>query len=114
MNVQLTVQEMEALKLIATGKVCCQGLAENLKVSRPTAARVVSSLRKKGFRVATRREESYWRYEILPEKDVSARGIVGMLGGKAARDASTHHDDYLIEDTEEKARKAKKSLKRGA
>ena len=114
MNIELTLQEMDALRLIATKKVSCQRLAKNLKVSRPTAARVVSSLRKKGFRVSTRREQAHWCYEILPQKDLSAKSIVGMLGAKAPKDGSTHHDNYIIEELEARSKKAKKNLKRGA
>jgi biotin operon repressor len=114
MNVDLTLQEIEALKLIATKKVSCEGLAESLKVSRPTAARVVSSLRKKGFRVSTRREQAHWSYEILPQPDRSIKNMIGMLGSKAPKDGSARHDDYIIEQLEEKSRKAKKSLKKGA
>ena len=114
MKVDLTLQELDALRLIATKNVSCQGLAENLKVSRPTAARVVSSLRRKGFRVATRREQAHWSYEILPHTDTAVKNIIGMLGSKTPTDASTHHDEYIVEELEGKSRKSKKGLKRGA
>ncbi len=112
MNVDLTLQEMNALKFISTGQLSCQTLAESLKVSRPTAARVVASLRKKGFRVSTRREQTHWRYEILPQKDLSGLEVIGMLGSKAPKEASARLDDYLIDEIEKKVRKAKKSLRR--
>jgi len=114
MNVKLTMQEMRALRLISEREFSCERLAGALKVSRPTAARIVASLRRKGFRISTRREQGHWSYELMQVRDNSLKSIIGLSGSKAPSNGSMRHDDYLVELHEQKTHKPSKAMKRGA
>ena len=82
-RVRLTDTEEKAYILICQRRVGTDALAERLRVSRATAARLVASLRRKGLRVVSVREGGAWHFE-LKNREESAREhwrrLRGMLG----------------------------------
>ena len=59
----------EAISLLKTKHLDAGQLATELGVSRPTAQRIVSELRRRGNKIRSIREEHGWRYELLITPD---------------------------------------------
>ena len=59
----------ETLFLLKTKHLDAGQLAIELGVSRPTAQRIVSELRRRGNKIRSIREEFGWRYELLITPD---------------------------------------------
>jgi biotin operon repressor len=95
---QSGVIEQQALHIIRTRRVSCAGLAHALDVSRRTAARAISNLRKQGHRVRSVRDGTRWYYAMA---DRSARArkdpLFDLIGFVATgvRDGAIQHDHYL-------------------
>ena len=80
---KLTEAEEKAYLLICQRRVGTDALAEGLRVSRATAARVVALLRRKGFRVVSVREGGAWHFELRNREDGARerwRRLRGMVG----------------------------------
>jgi biotin operon repressor len=54
----------KAVHLLKRKQLNAGQLAVELDVSRPTAQRIVSELRKRGYKIRSVRDESGWRYEL--------------------------------------------------
>jgi hypothetical protein len=70
---QIEQRFRRAVCLIEGGPVDAQRLADALKVSRPTAHRIVTELRRRGFSIRSIRDEQGWRYELLGKPSGSAQ-----------------------------------------
>jgi biotin operon repressor len=80
---KLTKMEERAYLLICQQRVGTDALADSLRVSRATAARVVALLRKKGVRVVSVREGGAWHFELRNREDAARerwRRLRGMVG----------------------------------
>jgi len=55
----------EAVNLMKTKQLDARQLALELGVSRPTAQRIVTELRQRGYKIRSIREEPGWRYELV-------------------------------------------------
>ena len=55
----------KTIDLLGGTKLNAGQLALELGVSRPTAQRIVTELRRRGYRIRSVREESGWRYELM-------------------------------------------------
>ena len=55
----------KALALIKAKRLNSGQLAAELGVSRPTAHRIVTELRRRGYAIRSVREEDGWQYEIV-------------------------------------------------
>lgn len=55
----------EAVNLMKTKQLDARQLALELGVSRPTAQRMVTELRQRGYKIRSIREEPGWRYELV-------------------------------------------------
>jgi len=107
----LTDEGIQLLAEINAGRATSTTLASRLRVSRPTVARILASLRKKGIRISSRRTEVGWFYELSPAIDPRLERIVGMspLGRKARILKS--HDAELVQYLESKSRKRSRTVK---
>jgi Mn-dependent DtxR family transcriptional regulator len=54
-----------AINLLGKKRLNAGQLALELGVSRPTAQRIITELRKRGHRIRSIRDESGWRYELI-------------------------------------------------
>jgi len=59
----------EVVDLIKARQLDARQLALELGVSRPTAQRIVSELRRRGYKIRSVRDESGWRYELVGKLD---------------------------------------------
>jgi len=96
MFADLNQQEFKAIRLIATKHLSCSGLAKEMKVSRATAAKMISELRKKGLYISTTRDSVGWFYQLRAIQDPELADLVGA-GGRGGRDYSTSVDEDLLE-----------------
>ena len=64
----------EAINLIKTKHLDARQLALELGVSRPTAQRIITELRQRGYRIRSIREEPGWRYELVNIPDSAKAG----------------------------------------
>jgi hypothetical protein len=55
----------EAINLMKTKQLDTRQLALELRVSRPTAQRIITELRQRGYKIRSIREEPGWRYELV-------------------------------------------------
>ncbi len=55
----------ETITLIKRKQLDARQLAVELGVSRPTAQRIVTELRRRGYKIRSIRDESGWRYELV-------------------------------------------------
>lgn len=55
----------KAVELIGKKQLNAGQLAEELGVSRPTAQRIITELRRRGYKIRSIRDESGWRYELV-------------------------------------------------
>lgn len=104
MFVTLSNLELKVMRLITSAHFSCGSLAEELTVSRATAAKMISSLRKKGLRISTRRDTAGWFYELLAKPDPGLAGLVGA-GGRGGRAYSASIDQDLVEHANDEAKK---------
>jgi len=82
-KLKLTEAEERAYILICQHRVGTDALAEGLRVSRATAARLVASLRGKGVRVVSVREGGTWHFELRNREEAARerwRRLRGMVG----------------------------------
>jgi biotin operon repressor len=92
--------EQKALLLLCGGRLSCDGLAGALGVSRPTAARLVARLRRRGVRIVSLRENGSWSYEVRNRRGLAARQwrrlrrCVGMI--RRPRPEPMKQEDRLI------------------
>lgn len=96
MFANLDLEELRAIRLIATTHLSCSGLAKEMKVSRATAAKMISELRKKGFYISTTRDSVGWFYRLRANQDPGLADLVGV-GGRGRRDYSISADEDLLE-----------------
>lgn len=54
-----------AVDLLGRKQLNAGQLALELGVSRPTAQRIVTELRRRGYKIRSVRDESGWRYELV-------------------------------------------------
>ncbi len=54
----------KAIDLLGRTQSNAGQLASGLGVSRPTAQRIITELRKRGYKIRSVRDESGWRYEL--------------------------------------------------
>ena len=54
----------KAVELMGKKQLNAGQLAEELGVSRPTAQRIITELRRRGHKIRSVRDESGWRYEL--------------------------------------------------
>lgn len=111
MFVTLEDQEIELLAAINSGRATSTVLASRLRVSRPTVARILASLRKKGVRVSSRRTGHGWFYELNPLMDPQLDRIVGMLDHDPSSRNLKPHDEELIRYLNSKSKKASSKVK---
>jgi biotin operon repressor len=64
----------EAISLISRKQLDAKQLALELGVSRPTAQRIVTELRQRGYKIRSVREEPGWRYELVNIPDSADSG----------------------------------------
>ncbi len=64
----------EAINLIKTKQLDARQLALELGVSRPTTQRIVTELRRRGYKIRSIREESGWRFELVCIPDSAKSG----------------------------------------
>ncbi len=91
--------DLKALELIRRGRVSAAGLGAALGVSWRTTIRLISRLRRQGYRITAVREGRRWWYRLengadLRQPDDPLLGLAGMVG-TGLRDGSVHHDHYL-------------------
>lgn len=82
-KLRLTGVEEQTYLLICQRRLGTDALAEGLRVSRATAARLVASLRRKGVRVLSVREGGAWHFELRNRVDAARerwRRLRGMVG----------------------------------
>jgi len=104
MFVTFSDSEVKTLRLITSRHLSCAALAKELKVSRATAAKIISSLRHKRVPISTRRDSAGWFYELLPKPDPDLAGLIGA-GGRGGRAYSISVDEDLVEHLGEEASK---------
>ena len=104
MFARLSNVELKVVRLITSRHLSCGSLAKELKVSRATAAKLISSLRKKRLRISTRRDAGGWFYELLAQPDPGLADLIGA-GGLGGGDDSTSIDQNLVEHLDDKAQR---------
>ena len=62
-----------AIAVIESGSADARRLADALRVSRPTAHRIVAELRRRGFVIRSVHDEQGWRYELVSRPDSPSR-----------------------------------------
>ena len=55
----------KAIMLISEKQMNSKQLALELAVSQPTAQRIITELRRRGYKIRSVRDESGWRYELV-------------------------------------------------
>jgi biotin operon repressor len=64
----------ETITLIKRKQLDARQLALELGVSRPTVQRIVTELRRRGYKIRSIREESGWRFELVYIPDSAKSG----------------------------------------
>jgi Mn-dependent DtxR family transcriptional regulator len=62
---QIEQRFQKAIMLISKKQINARQLALELGVSQPTAQRIITELRKRGYQIRSVRDESGWRYELV-------------------------------------------------
>jgi Mn-dependent DtxR family transcriptional regulator len=62
---QIEQRFQKAIMLISKKQINARQLALELRVSQPTAQRIITELRNRGYQIRSIRDESGWRYELL-------------------------------------------------
>src|SRR5262245_43718986 len=106
MVAELSLLDLKIIGLITTKHLSCGLLARELKVSRATAAKLIASLRKKGFPISATRNTKGWFYEIKVQQDLELSKLIGA-GGRGSKNYSISIDQYLIEQIHAGSRKKK-------
>ncbi len=57
----------KAIDLIAESSLDAKHLAATLSVSRPTAQRITSELKRRGYKIRSVHDDHGWHYELLNE-----------------------------------------------
>ncbi|WP_411161810.1 HTH domain-containing protein [Dehalococcoides mccartyi] len=61
----------KAIELLGRKRLNAGQLALELGISRPTAQRIVTELRNRGYKIRSVRDESGWGYEIVDDQKSS-------------------------------------------
>jgi len=61
---QIEQRFQKAIMLISKKQMNARQLALELGVSQPTAQRIITELRNRGYQIRSVRDESGWRYEL--------------------------------------------------
>lgn len=61
---QIEQRFQKAIMLISKRQMNARQLALELGVSQPTAQRIITELRNRGYQIRSVRDESGWRYEL--------------------------------------------------
>ncbi len=62
---QIEQRFQKAIMLISKRQMNARQLALELGVSQPTAQRIITELRNRGYQIRSVRDESGWRYELV-------------------------------------------------
>jgi biotin operon repressor len=62
---EIELRFQRAINLLGKKQLNAGQLAIELKVSRPTAQRIITELRRRGYKIRSVRDESGWRYELV-------------------------------------------------
>ena len=62
---QIEQRFQKAIMLISEKQMNSKQLALELAVSQPTAQRIITELRRRGYKIRSVRDESGWRYELV-------------------------------------------------
>jgi len=62
---QIEQRFQKAIMLISKKQMNARQLALELGVSQPTAQRIITELRNRGYQIRSVRDESGWRYELV-------------------------------------------------
>lgn len=55
----------KAIDLLSNKRLNAKQLSSELGTSRPTAQRIITELRARGYKIRSVRDESGWRYELV-------------------------------------------------
>ncbi len=64
----------KAIDLLSKKRLNAKQLALELETSRPTAQRIVTELRVRGYKIRSVRDESGWRYELVSMPETTTVG----------------------------------------
>jgi predicted transcriptional regulator len=70
----------EALEIIKTSTVNTNTLAAKLKISRPTAMRIVGELRRRGYLIRSVHDGIGWRYEFIDAENQEFLPVINRKG----------------------------------
>ena len=62
---QIEQRFQKAIMLISKKQMNARQLSLELGVSQPTAQRIITELRNRGYKIRSIRDESGWRYELV-------------------------------------------------
>jgi len=62
---QIELRFKETVDLISKKRLNANQLASELDVSLPTVQRIITELRRRGYKIRSVRDESGWRYELM-------------------------------------------------
>jgi len=68
---QIEQRFQKAITLISKKQMNARQLALELGVSQPTAQRIITELRNRGYQIRSVRDESGWRYELVSGQEPS-------------------------------------------
>ncbi|GAJ02305.1 unnamed protein product [marine sediment metagenome] len=68
---QIEQRFQKAIMLISKKQMNARQLALELGVSQPTAQRIITELRNRGYQIRSVRDESGWRYELVGGQESS-------------------------------------------
>ncbi len=68
---QIEQRFQKAIMLISKKQMNARQLALELGVSQPTAQRIITELRNRGYQIRSVRDESGWRYEFVGGQESS-------------------------------------------
>ena len=63
----------KAIFLIGKKRLTAEQLAKELEVSLPTAHRIITELRRRGYNIQSVRDEYGWRYQITNEPNLAKK-----------------------------------------
>ncbi len=61
----------KAIHLLSNKRLNAKQLSLELGTSRPTAQRIITELRIRGYKIRSVRDESGWRYELVDDQKTS-------------------------------------------
>ena len=68
---QIEQRFQKAIMLISKKQMNARQLALELGISQPTAQRIITELRNRGYQIRSVRDESGWRYELVGGQESS-------------------------------------------